>query len=296
MKKRLLSLILAGVLCSAMLAGCGSEPAEETSSSDFDYGDEYYDDEVQGRGSDLSDQEMTDEEAEAFLDGIVGEWVYVGDMDPADLSIFVQRGRYYYTITQSGESMTGTVELTGTSNPDGTTTYWFSFYEDDDYLWESFAVNLDVLYPGDLYSGQDGAIHFVRDTGSYDDAYSYTGDEGRGDVMGIYFVGTWKSADGYEMEVTQDDDNEFHVLITSPLLYDEVCQWEYFTFFDDDNEFLFCDDGIKYVFPVEDGDLGDGYIEYDDGSVNFVLGSDGMYWANHNEVEYQGMVFTYVSD
>lgn len=58
-------------------------------------------------------------------------------------------------------SVTGTVKLEFTLNPDNSQAFWYTFYTDDGKFWNGFGVSGEIPLEN-LYSGQDGAIHYVR--------------------------------------------------------------------------------------------------------------------------------------
>ena len=79
--------------------------------------------------------------------------------------------------------------------------------------------DVDDPYPNDIYSEQDGAMHFMRSASEA----QYTG-EGMGDVYGYFFVGTWE-CDGYVMEIFDNGNNSYFVSIESPEINNEVKIW-----------------------------------------------------------------------
>lgn len=90
-----------------------------------------------------------------------GTWCIEGNPSEV-LSISRTDDIYKGTFKFEGSSTaTGVIKLEYLLNPDNTQTFWFTFYTVDGQLWNGFSVTGDVPL-NDLYSGQDGAIHFVR--------------------------------------------------------------------------------------------------------------------------------------
>ena len=294
MKRRLLTMILVGVLSGAMLAGCGSEPVADepdTEYDDFEEDDDDYDEE----DDDDYQQDVPDYLAQDLLNGLIGEWVDAdADMDPAYLTIYNDGTGFYYDYEDMSVlgSMSGSIEITTEDHPDGTVTYWYTFYDADGGFWEGFAADEDDLNPTDIYSGQDGAMHFVRS----DSAVSEPVGEGRGDVSPYYFLGIWGVDDGsYWMEITDEGNGVYYVHIQSMVVDNIGYAWEYYTYFDEDSEFLFCDDGEMWVYTMDGPDEEERYLEYSDGSVNFYFVDGGICWGDHEDPSHQSVVFEYSS-
>lgn len=122
------------------------------------------------------------QKAAAVIDSIqpiVGTWRETGAIDARSLVIYAD-GRYEMTY-KDGKSF-GTVKVTTEEHPDGSKSYWYSFlegggvvledkntvspwysaYTSANKLWAAFAKDEKKATQKDLYSGQDGAMHFVR--------------------------------------------------------------------------------------------------------------------------------------
>ncbi len=65
---------------------------------------------------------------------------------------------------ESGESITsGTIKIEYEEFPDGSTVPWFIFYDESGSMWEGFSF-AEVQPQTDLYAGQTGSPHFVRES------------------------------------------------------------------------------------------------------------------------------------
>ena len=304
MKKRLLMLTLIGALGCTALTACGKadepSPAKEKQEKETD-GDAK-EENKENKEEEPEDPEDPDVDEPTEVDGedydavfapLLGEWVYADDdMDPMYLTVYSENGMYYYELedmTILGSSK-GTVDLFSEEHPNGDISLWYRFVDEDGNEWTSFAVNEDDPYPNDIYSEQDGAMHFMRSASEA----QYTG-EGMGDVYGYFFVGTWE-CDGYVMEIFDNGNNSYFVSIESPEINNEVRVWEYKCVFDEEYEFLFSDDGELIVLEMENGEVSSKHSEYGDGSVNFYFDNGGIVWADHEDPSHQDMVFVSVSD
>ncbi len=108
--------------------------------------------------------EITDmPETGVSVAALTGTWKNADN--PAETLSVTNQGELYaggFTFTDdSGASVSGNIKLEYMLNPDDTKTYWFTFYENDGTLWNAFSVPSDIPL-NDIYSGQDGALHFVR--------------------------------------------------------------------------------------------------------------------------------------
>ena len=91
-----------------------------------------------------------------------GQWYNVAD--PADQLYITSADDFYngsFTYTNSEGTGSGYVKLEYLLNPDDTQTFWYTFYTNEGKLWHGFSVSGDIPLD-DLYSDQDGAIHYTR--------------------------------------------------------------------------------------------------------------------------------------
>ena len=294
MKKRFLVLALMGAFAMTALSGCGKdkEPDTKSESEKDDDKDDDKDEDVPdrsgSRNEDTQDVEF-DVDIEAYMEGLVGIWVEQDAMDPWVLSVYYEDGEYCYELAyEGGGAQYGTVDLTYEDHPDGSVSFWYTFYDVDGDEWESFAVDEDDYYPDDIYSGQDGALHFARTT-DFDSE-----NQGMGDIQPYFFVGDWQSPD-CSMTVTDVGDGYYQVDIVWPEDAYESYEWTYICAFDEDSEFLFCDDGSCYdVIVDDDGDIVSLEEVYNDGSAIFYFDNDGLHWGDYKDQSNQELVFEYI--
>ena len=302
MKKRLLMLTLIGALGCTALAACGKEePASDKEKQEKEK-DEDEDEDKDSKKKEKEESEDPEEDEpvevdvedyDAIFEPLLGEWAYADDdMDPMYLTVYSEGGQYYYELEDMSllGSSKGTVELFSEEHPDGSISLWYRFVDEDGNEWTSFAVDEDDPYPNDIYSEQDGAMHFIRSASEAQQT-----EPGMGDVQGYFFVGTW-DCDGYTMEVFDNGSDSYFVTIESPEENNVIQQWEYICSFDEDNGFLFSDNGEFYIFEMANGEVSAKHQEYDNGSVNFYFEEGGIVWADHEDPSHQSMVFEYVSD
>lgn len=298
MKKRLLMLTLIGALGCTALTACGKEaepsPADvkQEKEADTEEKEEKKEEEPEDPEDDAP-VEVDAEDYDTIFEPLLGEWSYADDdMDPMYLTVYAEGGQYYYELEDMSilGSSKGTVELFSEEHPDGSISLWYRFVDEDGNEWTSFAVNEDEAFPNDIYSVQDGAMHFIRTASE-----AQMTEPGMGDVQGYFFVGTWE-CDGYIMEILDNEDNSYFVSIESPEEKNVYRVWEYICNFDEENEFLFSDNGELLVIETDNGEISSKHSEYGNGSVNFYFDVDGIVWADHEDPSHQDMVFKYVSE
>ncbi|MCR5249487.1 MAG: hypothetical protein K6E50_02640 [Lachnospiraceae bacterium] len=299
MKKRLLMLALIGALGCTALAGCGKEEEPSSKEKQEKDKDEDEDEEKDAKDKDKEEDpeddgpvEVDEEDYDAIFQPLLGEWVYADDdMDPMYLTVTSENGSYYYELedmTLLGSSK-GTVDLFSEEHPDGSVSLWYRFVDEDGNEWASFPVDEDDPYPNDIYSDQDGAWHFMRSASEA----QQTEPGGLGDVQGYFFVGSWE-CEGYTMDVFDNGDDSYFVSIESPEIDDEYCLWEYICNFDEENGFLFSDNGELTRIEMANGEVSSKHSEYANGSVNFYFENGGIVWADHEDPTHQLLVFEYV--
>ncbi len=289
-------LALMGAFAMTALSGCGKEKESESrqeSEKDDDKDEDKDDDkdEDTDRADEEYDEYDIDALVEEYLDGIVGTWVEQDALDPWVLTVYYEDGEYLYELAyRGGGAEYGSVDLTFEDHPDDSVTFWYTFYDVEGNEWESFAVDEDDLYPDDLYSGQDGALHFARSYGDEDAGL------GRGDIEPYFFVGYWQSGD-CSMAITDMNDGTYQVDILWEEDAYEAYDWTYPCVFDEESEFLFSDDGACYdVIVDDDGDIVSMEEVFTEGSAIFYFDVDGLHWGDYMDQSHQDMVFEYTGD
>lgn len=152
MKKKLISIIIVTLLFT-LISGCGI-----------------------GKNSKNSE--------EASVNDIVGVWYEVDVLDSRTLT--VNEDATFSLEYRGGGTMYGTVEVTYEEHPDGTKSAWYSFKDVDGAELVAFAKSDDEIQK-ELFSGQDGELHFYRS--EYIDEYYGTESESE-PILGM--INPWR--------------------------------------------------------------------------------------------------------
>ena len=167
---------------------------------------------------------------ENWLECIIGVW---GEADVLDArTLTIKNDGTYELAYRGGGTQFGNIVLSEEETPDGNIHYWFTFNDVDGEIWESFAKE-DNDYQQDLYSGQDGAIHFIRL------------DEESLNTESVYekFVGTWVND---RCTITIEElPNEALVTIIWGNSAASSYKWEYFCHYINMDDLLECYTGTK---------------------------------------------------
>ncbi len=106
---------------------------------------------------------VTAADTDAMLAELAGDWVEPGTFNGRNNTMTVRDDGSFVLEYAAGGTRVGRVDVLPEEHPDGTLTYRFAFCDEDGSLWESFAVPDEKPFD-DIYSGQDGDMHFVRVT------------------------------------------------------------------------------------------------------------------------------------
>lgn len=99
----------------------------------------------------LFDDDIPD--SDASIEDIAGRWIEDGT---GNILLVMQDGTFRYN-----DEIEGTITIHNAYNPDNSLTVWFNFYTGMSDLWYGFQREENPPQK-DLYSGQDGAVHFRR--------------------------------------------------------------------------------------------------------------------------------------
>lgn len=117
---------------------------------------------------DVKDREVSPSTVDSLNDekanplDLVGIWQEV-DENGAKTLIIKEDGSF--SLEYKGSvAVSGTVKVESEEHPDGSKSVWFSFYAEDGKLWEAFPFSTEENPQNNLWSGQDGELHFIRDT------------------------------------------------------------------------------------------------------------------------------------
>lgn len=236
------------------------------------------------------------------LQPIAGVWREAGDPEPRVLTIYADGA--YELVYPEGKAF-GTVRLTAEEHPDGSKSFWYSFYEEGgltledagsaapwysaytsaNKLWTAFAKEDGAATQTDLRSGQDGAMHFVR---GWEEDYHATSIG----VKAADYVGVW--GNGRCSIVISQEGAGYLVEIQWATSAAEGSRWIYHCTYDNDAAVLFSNSRsngrrIDYVF-TEDG-KGTEKEVYNDGSAVFVLRNGALTWLDKKENFSEDMKF-----
>lgn len=176
MKKHIIAIVILSAALS--LTGCSININDETMSAAKDVAVSMLDDadiKVNGQSVDVTVDSngdvnvslgqttaQTDSTASvsAKIADIAGTWNEADTLDSRTLTIKADGS--FSLAYRGGGAQNGTVKIETTENPDGSQVIWYNFYETDGKFWTGFQKTASPQ--NDLYSGQDGAMHFVRAT------------------------------------------------------------------------------------------------------------------------------------
>ena len=98
---------------------------------------------------------------DAAVADLVGTWEEPGTFGGKNNTLTVREDGSFALAYAAGGTRVGTVDILAEEHPDGSKSDWYAFRESDGSLWACFAVPQEKPF-NDIYSGQDGEMHFVR--------------------------------------------------------------------------------------------------------------------------------------
>ncbi|MBQ7514795.1 MAG: hypothetical protein IJS96_00815 [Schwartzia sp.] len=219
-------------------------------------------------------------EQEAGIQDIVGQWYEAGAIDSRSLTIHAD-GTYKLTYREGGAAY-GTVKVMYEEHPDGSRSPWYGFLEKDGTMWAAFAKP-EAGEINDLWSGQDGAMHFVRGQG-HDFRQTREG------VKAADYLGVWGC--GRYTVVIEKEDGRYHVSISWAGSAATGARWDYRCTYDEESALLVCSGGgirENYEFS-EDGaeTLTEVYL---DGHGTFAMREGVLTWQDKKENAGESIVF-----
>ena len=212
-------------------------------------------------------------ETNISIDDLEGEW-YCSEED--EYIVFTHahnNGRYIrdFVITHADKTIDeGTVSLEYSLNPDGEKEFWYNLYFYDGKFVMGFSTG-DNTHVDDLYAGQSGEPHFVRESNGV-----FSGSDAE-DYLGVWACGRI-TAD------IEEEDGSYLVNIHWSSSAAEGTVWEYKCSYDADRGILRCDgNGVctDYIFD-EDGNETSTTV-YTDGTATFEIGDGVLYWNDEKE-------------
>ncbi|ORT99276.1 hypothetical protein D081_2005 [Anaerovibrio sp. JC8] len=208
------------------------------------------------------------------IQGIIGTWSEGDVMDARTLKV---NPDYTYELSYKGGGTSfGTIRVIAEEHPDGSYSPWFVFDENDGTNWTCFAkTDEDGILQEELWSGQDGAFHFIR-CGTYD--YKHFSES----IAPKDYLGVW--ACGRCNIVIDKKGNAYVVDITWANSAAEHRYWTYSCRYDKDNAVIvcpgngICNDCIVY----ENGKESDTNV-YSDGSCVLILRNGVLKWVDRKD-------------
>lgn len=199
---------------------------------------------------------------------LVGTWYEDGlsVLDPRTLT--VSEDGSYTLVYKGGGASYGTVKAEYEEHPDGTKSLWYNFYEEDGTFWAGFAADESDPVPGEIYSGQDGEMHFLRE------GYVRTAAE---DYLGVWACGRITVA------ITKEK-KYYDVNVSWASSAAEYDRWNYHCQFDEVTGTLICTSGATHVNSVV-SESGEEKVKvlYQDGSGSFQLKNGVLHWYDDQD-------------
>ena len=238
--------------------------------------------------------------SEYSIQPIAGTWREAGVADARSLIIYAD-GKYEMTY-KDGRAF-GKVKVTAEEHPDGSKSYWYSFLESGGVVledkntaspwysaytsaneqWAAFARDEKAATQTDLYSGHDGAMHFVR--------YAENGYAGTG--LGIKaddYVGIWSC--GRCNAVISREGDGYLVEIQWASSAAEGSRWVYHCTYDNYAAILFSNgNGTRTDYVYSEEGVSRDTMAYNDGRALFVLRVGKMIWQDKKENTDNGVEF-----
>ncbi len=209
------------------------------------------------------------------ISGIVGTWNEVS-VFPRVLTVHEDST---YTLDEEGGKVTVDYE----EHPDGSKSVWYTFTTNEGEFWTSFAKDEDNEVQNDLWSGQDGEMHFMRD--GIDE--QLTTDD--------YLHHAWSSGRCY---ITFEKDKKNYVASVSwSNSASESTQWTYICRFDEKTSSMVCEKGATcVVVTTSKSGKQKSKTVYKDGSGSFLIKSGTLRWIDDKENAGADMYFVKLND
>ncbi len=210
-----------------------------------------------------------DSAKKADFTSIAGTWLETESDNIMGMS--VDKNGTYTVILSSGALERGTIKIESEEHPDGTSNDNFSFYDENGDFWAGFPCEADYAKnpPAELWSGQDGAMHFERVEGTDTPA----ADE---------YVGSWASG-RCSVDIVRKKDL-YQVSIYWSGSASEYSQWVYSCTYDEKTAALVCDGkAIKTDHTFTENGKEKKKTVYKDGSGSFQLRQGILTWTDNKE-------------
>ena len=238
--------------------------------------------------------------SEYSIQPIAGTWREAGAADARNLVIYADGS---YEMTCKERKAFGKVKVTAEEHPDGSKSYWYSFLESGGVVledkntaspwysaytsaneqWAAFARDEKAATQTELYSGHDGAMHFVR--------YAENGYAGTGlSIKADDYVGIWSC--GRCNAVISREGDGYRVEIQWASSAAEGSRWVYHCTYDNYAAILFSNgNGTRTDYVYSEEGVSRDTMAYNDGRALFVLRAGKMIWQDKKENTDNGVEF-----
>ena len=223
--------------------------------------------------------ETTSVENAGDYSGLAGYWFIDGDPSAASFHI-TEDGNFIAYYANGLVENKGIVRRVFDSEINN---YYYCMYLDSGELYEAFADDGDKEKT-DIYMGNGGFPHYVKLYGE-----GGLGDDGRGPEE--TYTGTW-NCERAHIDITYYGEGVFHATVKWGASASTHAQWEYPLIFD--NGKLICNgNGTRSFVEYEDAESEPKVTEeYSDGSAEFTLEGNRLFWNDLKEHSADDMLFS----
>lgn len=219
-------------------------------------------------------------EIESYVDVkmLVGQWEEMDVLDSRLLTVY-EDGTYSLEYRGGGTAY-GTISEDYEEHPDGSVSKWYSFYDNNGDEFASFCIEEGETFPYDLYSGQDGAMHFAR-----------VMENQGGDVSAeaAEFEGVWSC--GRCTITIEPDGYDYNVQVIWASSAWEHSIWTYTCQYDDVSGCLRSSNGVRTESVFDDDGNETTSVAYENGIAKFMIENGSLIWADEEEDAGNGMEF-----
>lgn len=210
----------------------------------------------------------------ADFQNIVGLWNDKIASDEKLLAVH-KDGSFEFMDKSSDGSCYGNVKVIFEKHPDGSHSPWYIFYKSDGTQWMGFAKDAAKKIQTHLYSGHDGAVHFVR---RLENNYNKTAKGINADA----YLGVWGC--GRCTAVITKEDRGYVVNIKWASSAADGSDWTYHCVYDDYSAILYCNgNGIREDYVFTDTGKETRKVRYNNGAGTFVMRKGTLTWQDKKD-------------
>ncbi len=217
--------------------------------------------------------DSTAAEDNASARDIAGLWKEDG---PEERLLAIHRDGTYELMDKTGDgTYYGTVKVIFEEYIDGSRVPLYNLYTSDGTLWMGFPKNKDEGIQSELWSGQDGAVHFVRRLENDYDRTSEGVDEDS-------YPGVWGC--GRVTVVISKEDRGYLATVKWANSAADGSTWTYPCVYDDYSAILVCSgNGVREDYAFTDSGEESSEERYNDGTGTFVMREGVLTWQDNKE-------------